>query len=433
MSLIINGTVKGKSFEDKQISAKEVLELFGLKERFKRLDKTLRFDVVERKTKRSNGQIQHPERVAIMCITQATVDGDSFELIYYKTRVRKDSKGGKTYYDMNPRKVYIEGGSLPINTDQDLDLAVFLYLHSQNETSPVRIPSTRANFKLHDGAAQAENIFRENSIIFQITNSILKDDVNALRLKAQGLRLGNFANKDEMTVRSALLERFNKAKAEGKISKFIEDFNNPASMFTGIILEAVARGIITTKPDKGQYIYVWGANTKEKGSVVCRVLKGETPIEYLIKYAQNNYEYFMKTLEKEILNDQKRHGLESADEEIEGLAQALSASSFGKTDPLEGSSAHKVDMKTLVEAAVHYGVIEYSRRDNAIFNLKGDEYAGDALFQATQKDWKTEYANWLEETANNEAAKKLKSQVNLAVNRGSGAGKKELNLMKTEE
>lgn len=431
MGLILNGTVGNETFTDKQISATELIKLFKLEDTMKRLDRTLVFQVVDRKVKKKDGQTQFPERTAIMCTTHGTIEGERFELSYFRQRTRKQNKSGIQVYDLLPRKIYIEGFSLPVNSKQDLELAVFLFLHSSNETSPTREVSSRSNFKLHDAAAMSDKVMRDSRMTFEITNKILNDDINVLRLKAQGLRLGNFTDKSEMDVRSALLNKFNEERMKGKLAKFIDEFNAPTSQFTGMLLEAISRAIIVSRADKGYFVYQWGSKAKEAGKTICKVAKGEQPLEYLIRFATNNYEVFLKSIEAEIESDLSRHGLSQNNERMDGLAKALSEGPFNfaeKVSPLEGS-VKDATVEEIVEASLYYELIEFNRKETAVYAVKGGECEeAPILVVKDKKEWKSELVAFYHVDA--DAIKTLRSRLHAKLNLKAPSNK---NLMKAGE
>lgn len=411
MGLILNGTIGNNRYEDQQVSAKELMDIFGIRDDLKRLGKVIRFDLADRKIRKQGNETLHPQQQAVLCMTNGTHEGEHYELLYYKQRTRKDGMNSKTIvYDYKPRKIYIQGVSHAVNTAEDLELAVFMYIHNDNVDSPTRKQGTRYTYKLHDNLKQAEDMFKHNTLIFNITQRIMNDDINALKLKAQGLKLGNFAEKTDVEVRSTLLEHFEKYKMSGRVNKFVEEFNSPYSTFTGIIMEAVQRGILQQKADKGQFVYVWGTKTDQSGKVACKIPKGEMPIEYLVKYAQANYEMFLKTIEQEIKKDEDYRGLSDALSSV----YVYSENELQEDKPVSStaSTPHEMNLSELVDKGLTYGVIEYNRSDKNIYFIKDEEYELPAILSVNDsKKWKEELTLYLNGNEGTDVQKSMRKKL----------------------
>lgn len=313
MGLIINGIVGGNKYEDELISADELIDLFKVRDKFKKSNTVMRFDLHKNMTVKKNGEVFHPQQIAILCLTSGSFEGNQFELQYYKTRTRKDmGSKGKAEYMFSPRKIHFQGNTLAVNQENDKELAVFLLLHNQCETSPIRKKGSRVVFLLHDPHAKASEQQKKMMAALNVYNSIANDNIESLRLIAQGMRLGNFTDKSAAIVRAALFQRFEEMKASGKMEQFIEKYESKVSTFQGIILDAVHRGILTQNPEKGFFVYKWGVNTAKAGQVLYTVPKGQTPIEALITFAVDNYETVILAVKDEIIKEKNRNGLDKA-------------------------------------------------------------------------------------------------------------------------
>ena len=323
MGLILNGIVGGNKYEDELISADELIDLFKLKDKFKKTNTVMRFDLHSNMTVKKDGEVFHPQQISILCQTSGAYEGNQFELQYYKTRTRKDmGNKGIAEYMYTPRKILFQGNTLAVNTENDKELAVFLLLHTQCETSPVRKRGSRVVYLLHDPHAAALEQQKSMMAALNIYNSIANDNVESLRLIAQGMRLGNFTDKSASIVRASLFQRFEEMKAAGKMEQFIEMYESKVSTFQGIVLDAVHRAILTQIPEKGFFVYKWGVNTAKAGQVLYTVPKGQTPIEALIEFAIDNYETVILAIKDEIIKEKNRSGLDKAvDETLKELIE----------------------------------------------------------------------------------------------------------------
>ena len=313
MGLILNGIVGGNKYEDELVSADKLIDLFKLKDKFTKSKSVIRFDLHQNMTVKKDGEVFHPQQISILCLTNGTYEGDQFELQYYKTRTRKDmGTKGKADYMYAPRKIQFQGNTLAVNTENDKEMAVFLMLHTQCETSPVRKRGSRMVFTLHDPHAKALEQQKSMMAALNIYNSIANDNIESLRLIAQGMRLGNFTDKSASIVRAALFQKFEEMKAAGKMDEFIEKYESKVSTFQGIVLDAVHRGILMQVPEKGFFVYKWGVNTNKAGQLLYTVPKNQTPIESLIEFSIDNYETVILAIKDEIIKEKNRNGLDKA-------------------------------------------------------------------------------------------------------------------------
>ena len=410
MGLILNGSVYGKSYSDQTVTAEELLEIFQLKDKFKRLGTVLRFDLDESMMRKSGGEILHPQQVGLMCITSGSYEGDNFELIYFKTRVRKEAPTG-TYYDFKPRKVYISGVSHAVNVKENKELAVYMFLHQNCMNSPTRKPGSRVIYKVHDAEEKSKEAYKKNKTIMGIYEELMTDDVDVLRLKAQGLKLGNMSHRTDEEVRMVIVEHFEKMRSQGKMNKFVEQFNSPYSMFTGLIMEAIQRNILVQTPNRGFFDYKWGPGTDLEGRVACTVPKGETPIEALIQYAQGNYEYFLTTIEKEINKDKERAGINKYLDKIkDNWSRGIMVSDLDKDS--EVKSAFEMDADELIRFALGNDALELNRLDKKVYLISKGEIDGEHIFVPVDHTvWVPEFAIFLEDEANKDLNKKLRQKV----------------------
>jgi len=415
MGLIINGNINGKSYSDQMVSADEVLEIFKLKEEFARLGKVLRFDLDESKLKKAGGEILHPQQEAIMCTTNGTINGDNFELIYFKTRTRisSPSKGTGVEYNLNPRKILIVGMSHMVNLMDNKEMGVFMYLHQSCVESPVRHIGSRVIYTVHDSERKSKEAFKKNRLIMDVYEELMKGNIMDLRLKAQGLRLGNMTKKEDDIVRMELVAHFEKMKQQGKMNKFIEEFNAPYSMFTGLVMEAINRAILQQKQGKGRFEYVWGPGTDMEGNVACVVPAGEQPVEALIKYAHGNYEYFLSKIDGEIQKDKKREKLGSYLERIKNRMNEPNEITDEEIVEIEALSAYEMGIPELIVSAVEHDCIEYNRKTKEVYLVAKGELEEDACFIPKEgEDWKEAFTDFLNDDKNSDLLKTIRQKLN---------------------
>lgn len=324
MGLILNGIVGGTKYEDEMVSADQLIKIFKIDNVFRRITgKVIRFDLHKSQKVKKNGETFHPQQISILCTTSGVFEGNQFELLYYKNRSRRDNmsqKGQAQLYIYTPRKIIFTGDSHPVNIENEKEMAVFMLLHNNCETSPIKKRGSRTVYTLFDSIAQANNQHQKMEESLRIYQAISNDNVESLRLIAQGMRLGNFTDKTEKEVRSALYTKFESMKAAGKVTQFIEQFESKVSTFQGIILDAVHRGILVQVTNKGFYHYQWGHGASRSGQTLYTVPKGLVPIEALITFAVDNYESVLVQLKDEIKKEKNRAGLDqSVDDALKDL------------------------------------------------------------------------------------------------------------------
>jgi len=412
MGLILNGNVKGESYKDKSVSAEELMDIFEVTDRMKKLGSSMRFDLDESKVRKVGSDTLHPQQEAIMCTTTGTIDGDLFELTYFKSRVSK-KQGGNSYYEYKPRKIYIQGMSLGVNLKKDKELAVYMFLHQFCKSSPTRPAGARIVYDVHDSASKAEAQFKQNQAVMNIREQIMKDSVDVLILKAQGLNLGGMSNKEDFEVRMILMEYFDKMKRAGQMNKFIEQFNSPYSLFSGLIREAIQRSILVKEAKSGKFIYKWGVGTNDAGREAYSVPAGQAPLEALIQYASNNYEFFLKNIENEIIKSKNKLDVMKYAEDIRTSWNKGVIVRKEEVDSEElTKSVGDMSVLEIVEAAANLDCIECNRKDKGIYFIKGGELDGKPLMTVEDRsEWVENFSTFLELEENSKLLITLKRKV----------------------
>lgn len=414
MGLLLSGIVDGQSYEDKIISADQAMKMFKIKESIEKLGSAIRFDLCENKFKKApNGEMQHPQQQAIMCTLNGTYNGDNFQLTYYEKRIPRKDKG-ITYYENAPKKIYFQGVTYPVNMEKNKELGVFLFLHHCCETSPVKREGEMVVFKVHDHVAIAEAKNKKTTLVFNLYSAIMSEkSVETMRIKCQGMKLGG--NIKRMTLeelKSALIDRMNTLNNKGQLNKFIEEYNSPQSVFTGLMYEAVSRGILTQVPDKGSFVYKWGEGCQNAGKVAHRVEKGKHPMEDLIQYGVNNYEYFLKVIEAELARANDANHFQSL---VEKVKKNWSNRIMDENEDLEqvvAADVASMSISEVVEFSANANFIECNKIDSNVYVLKNDEIDGPALFKATdRKKWKDELVTYLLDGDNEKVLKTLRSKI----------------------
>ena len=180
--LAITGNLNGKPVEDQIISASDVIKLFNLP-----ISKDAEKIVFEL-DKKSKGVIainpvDGSERFAyrsmLKPIATGTYKNESYTVQYYNTR-RQNNKGGYTY---SPNRVDFMGKRHSINTDQDLEKAVFFLLHPWCKDSPLRNRNSISRYKLFSAEKESMLKIQEEERHAKLRDMVLQmDDARGIRI-----------------------------------------------------------------------------------------------------------------------------------------------------------------------------------------------------------------------------------------------------------
>lgn len=388
MPILITGAIKGTYHENKGMDVKELIETFKLKEILDALPDRVTFKLPEKKIKGD----KHPSSTSIMCNFQSQFEGNSITMRYYKTSFVKS----KDEVDYTPRKVLISGVSITYDKKKDLDLVVFMLLHPQCKDSPLYDMGKAAKFTLHQPKKEAKTYMEFATLQINFYSTIKELSVESLRVRAYSLNIGVKAQQNKDEISTSILRAYENAmrKGENTARKFIQDFNNATSNTKGLVMEAIATGLMEKgfEHSTGRSLWKWSANVPDKkGQTIMVVPKDHRPEDALIEHASANQDTFVPALRAYLKQE--------------------NAPAAAQTETKNDAPKKIGDMSTLelVELGVSSDVLYFDRATKIVSLLKDGEPETKVCDIKDVKNWKQDVVDYLEKDA--ESAKKLRQKL----------------------
>lgn len=179
------------------------------------------------------------------------------EIRYYVSR-KKDKEGDWQY---EPYRIEMAGNGMVLG--EDLDLAVFTYLHPTNELSPFHKDGSKAQYEFIDTTARAQKKVNSVSALAEaiVHAQTIKGD-NA-RILAKGLGIPGVEPMEELEVTAALL---NYAQANPVV--YLQKKSQRITMIEGQITHFIDKGIFQENRVGNVRRWVWTAGPKTGETIV---------------------------------------------------------------------------------------------------------------------------------------------------------------------
>lgn len=311
--IIVTGKFKDKTYEGEILSMDEIAKAFKITttkeetvlEAFTKMKAWAWFDVTDQYTKAKAGQAtQYATSVSIQPEYAIEVDGEPLIIRYYKTKNQKNI-GGAIEVQFRPNRIFIDEGALQLKRKEQKELILFLMLHPQNLNSPTHIAGQPALFQLRMEAANATSAinFAKQDMLFR--EKVMNGDFAELKLRAEGMGLGNFGEFTEDEVRVKVLQAYEGAKRNGdnQAISFTNRFFSAISNIGGMIVNARTKGLIYGYVDnnKRKYCFKWTncPNSGLDNTVFLEVPEGANPDEIIRQHFTHDDSAF-KALQKVI-------------------------------------------------------------------------------------------------------------------------------------
>jgi len=284
--LSVTGTYKGEPVEDKIVPAKELIEYFKLPVDPKKQAR-VQFEL-DKKSKGviaknlADGKERYSPRGMMKPLINGSYEGDSIEIRYYE---RKSQRGKNTVY--SPNRVHFSGKRMGIDTNQNLEQAVFFMLHPWCVDSPVRRRNAIGRYRLYSAEAAGHAKIKEVEKFSRVREMILKaTDAQALRVAKALSHKSRLIAKDETnypsTAKAALL-----MLAQRKPDAVQGAFGSPEMEVIGTAMQAQDDGLIEMSPNRmGRNAWFY----KDGGEIVS-VPKGKPVFNELVKHLQDPGEF----------------------------------------------------------------------------------------------------------------------------------------------
>lgn len=416
MGLLLSGDVNGEMYDKKRVSADQVMEIFGIKELFN-VDPMDKNPIVELKLhngkiKMKDGQQFHPS-YQVPGSLMGTFKGADVELVYFDT-MRKDRDDLIT---TTPRLLPFDKRSIKFRFLQKKELVVWYILHPYCAESPLRNDNHDLVWTLDDSRKESEHFYRAAMKEGEIRKQILEDAITVVKRKAMGMRLVS-PKATEYEARAKLIGRFDALKSQGKLAEFYNDWEEPYSHVSGLVKEAVDRGVIKKVDMKsgGRVAWIWGENLPQSGAIR-EVGRGLDPLEELIKHVTSNYHPLVNQLDNAVKGRKDHRDL--------GFKVQLVEEKYAIEDMLGKVAVPDMEIHELVKVAKYNDIIGYNRETKSVhfINRKDGGFLKEKIFSPEKyKHWVTESTEFFVKGHNMDSLNTLRSKLAAVAGHMAGDG-----------
>jgi hypothetical protein len=413
MGLIIDGTweVDGeeKVFDQQEISAKQMAELFELEdELFPKKAKptsTVDFQFHRSKTQTVNGQKRTVKQLQVPTQFTANKNGNTVTLTYYKRKTKKrDPITNRMEEQLMPRKVLLDRKVTPLQRGKDADLIVYLALHNQCYTSPLAHMTNEKSWGYLNHTKEADEYMKNIMAQNTLRNEILTMPEVMLRIRAKGLKINAVDNMKEATIRATMVKMLEQAIARTNNRNFEQFKLEYESAFTGVagrVQDCLDRGFIERHViTGGQFAFRW-SNAIGNNDRICVVERNKSPKDFLFRYMTNHWTNYSEMIENALKFGSKINvkSIEEMDDRLKEEAK-----------PAAQKSVSELSVEEVTTELINYGAVHFDFSKKAIFFVVGGKLDKKPITAASHDTWKKELEMKLGEDA--ELLKKSKQKIN---------------------
>ena len=409
MGFVLDGVYNDKVYDYKEVSTQTVVDLFNLADvlatRGNKASEVCLFQLDKTKCRVIKGQQRIINSLTIPCkFTTNTDKGETISVIYFETKNKKKNKVGAMSTDYLPRKLFFGKKVTPISKGKYNDKIVFLALSPMCGTSPLYKLGTEKSYNLKDLDKEAIDYIENKQREFEVQSIIFAGAEKVVRLRAKGLGILGVDEMQAHEVRATLSKQLDRHIGEGKLDKFITDFNAPYSGIKGQILDCLDRGyIVAEKLDGNIWVYKWGPEVTEMNrNTICKVPRGLAPKEYFMDFMYNNWELHRQVIERAI----KRAPTDKIEQAVvefhKDLTNQEAEESAGPKKPTEMTN------KELVMEAIMLGLVSHNPESKTVHWVTSKGIQKDPLFEANAHLWVAKFET---ELSNDDLAKKLRQKI----------------------
>lgn len=348
----LTGQVGKKNFTETQVSAQQLINDFKLTLPegdivvFKLGPQYIKKDNL-------NNMTRHLIGINMKPFIAGTFDGGSVNLRFFDQKIPK----GQGMFKYTPSRVRaIRGIETILRKDRDMELIVFLLLYKGCDQSPLRRPGEMVEYELFDSekASLKELEFYETKHAMQ--EEIMKASDQRIKNKVKGITIKSYKIPHTSTdtissMRSRLMQALD---MHGK--DFISAWNDTGQELKGFIADCFDKGIVVVEPTGNGQIIKWGKDHYQ-GQQILSVGRNKTPQDALMQFAYDNYESFMRMINKAMTEDKFSN-------------YALPESASADMDvpvPIELKDVEELTPDEITKLIIDNDFVYFDRKSNEIF------------------------------------------------------------------
>lgn len=242
--LILNGYVKGKMFNNEQVPAETLIELFDLPvdlhSRKPRMVLTLTQRYIQRD--RLNGGEKFSSGHFLTTAIDGEYDGNIINVQYAERKIQRPGPIPSVEYQ--PRHIPFIGKSNAYaatrKEPKDLEKLVFMLLHPKCQNSPLSGPAASdKKYQIDDAVTKAAKVVTNVQSFMEVYNQVLTAPISVMRTKLAGIKRMNVEPLEDTEVQAQIFTMMQN-DPEG----FYKKWSMHTTSFEGLINRAINLAVV---------------------------------------------------------------------------------------------------------------------------------------------------------------------------------------------
>lgn len=235
------------------------------------------------------GATKHRNSMEFPCYFQALLkDGTSVEIRYCTNRTPDAKFMGQTE-KFSPRMVEFDGKAEFIQ--DDLDKAVYYWLHFFNKTSPFRKDGLPYEYELVDDQGRANELIANITLRSKATAHAAALSGSELIITAKGMKIAGANSLDELSIKAQLMQF-----ASDKPAEYLNKAQSQVNHIEGLIRDSIDKGIFVLENVFNSKRWKWAMGVK-KGEIIVEMSSSVSDDDQaLITHIAQNIQEFLPVL-----------------------------------------------------------------------------------------------------------------------------------------
>ena len=383
--LILTGDLGGKSYDQQQIPALELMTALGVPSPGKYNEFRLMKGLIKMD---SEGQEHYSVRIFTPIFKIQMRDGGMLQIQYAENRT-----GNKDNYKYAPDQMREFSSTMLIfhKDRMNLEKFVWFWLNPANANCPYRNPSKAPVYYFHDAEAEATKKMAASASRRDVMDEILSMDEDGLRIMAKGLKyrvnggdryVPRVNESGPKELRSNMVEML---MSDG--AAFVDAWKSGSGTLKGMLRHALDAGLIIQETQNWGSYYKWGSGTHESVTIT-QVRTGDDPFSALVLAFTQNYADLSPILQAEL------NGLRETTMNLE-----VDKTQYKLDKPAEVTLKYiqSLGAEGIFDMALSNDVVAINRADGQVYLVQDGDLSGDPLFGATDKKaWRAELIEFMD-------------------------------------
>lgn len=223
------------------------------------------------------------------CYFNATTKGGKSVEIRYCTNRTPDPKFMGQTEKYSPRVVEFDGKAEFIS--DDLDKAVYFWLHFFNKTSPFRKAGLPHEYELVDDNARATTLIESITLRSKATAHASELSGDALRITAKGMKIAGADKMDDLSIKAQLMQY-----ASDKPAEYLNKAESQVNHIEGLIRDSIDKGIFIVENVFNSKRWRWAQGVKQGEVIIEMSTSVSDDAQALITHISQNITEFLPVL-----------------------------------------------------------------------------------------------------------------------------------------